>query len=50
MKLLADENIDVQVGEALRQAGFDVLSIAETAPGKPDHDVYVWVNQENRIL
>ena len=36
MKLLADENLDLSVVARLRQAGHQVLTVAEMAPGIPD--------------
>ena len=39
MILLADENFPRPAVEALRQAGLDVLWIAESNPGAPDDEV-----------
>lgn len=36
MKRLADENLDLSVVARLRQAGHQVLAVAEMAPGIPD--------------
>ena len=38
-KLLADENVPVRTINALRAAGFEVISIRETSPGISDADV-----------
>jgi len=39
MTFLADENFPRQALEALRNAGWDVASIAETCPGASDEEV-----------
>jgi predicted nuclease of predicted toxin-antitoxin system len=39
VKLLADENVPRRAILALREAGHDVLSVAEVAPGSPDAEV-----------
>ncbi len=39
MRILADENIPRGMIEALRNAGHQVVSIAETKPMSPDEDV-----------
>jgi hypothetical protein len=39
VKLLADENVPRRAVVALREAGHDVLSIAEASPGLPDTEV-----------
>jgi hypothetical protein len=36
---VADESVDRQIVEAVRGLGYDVLSIAETAPGIAGEDV-----------
>jgi len=36
--LLANENFPSPSVKVLRQAGFDVLSVAEQHPGLPDHE------------
>ena len=36
MRLLADENLPLESVRALRDAGHDVFSAAERAPGVPD--------------
>lgn len=48
--LLADEDIERLIVERLRADGFDVLWIAETAPGATDVEVLTLANNEDRIL
>jgi predicted nuclease of predicted toxin-antitoxin system len=48
--LLADENIPRTVVAGLRAAGFDVLTIAELAPGAIDHLVLAKARQRGRWL
>ena len=50
MKLLADENFPRPALQALRHAGFDVLSIAETNAGAPDEEVLALCVSTNRTL
>lgn len=50
MRLLADENVEQPVIEALRVAGHDVASIADIAPGASDDDVLRLANAESRVL
>ena len=48
--LLADENIDVEIVERLRGAGFDVWWVAESAPSTPDPDVLTIGHDLRRTL
>lgn len=48
--LLADENIPLRTIRHLRERGFDVLAVAETAPGLPDAEVLGRAAAEARIL
>jgi predicted nuclease of predicted toxin-antitoxin system len=50
MKFLADENCDFSVVRALRQAGHDVLAIAEEASAIEDSEVIKLSFSEKRIL
>lgn len=50
MNLLADESVDRQIVERLRQAGHDVLYIAEVEPGIPDNLVFDRANQNAALL
>ncbi len=50
MRLLADENVEQPVIEALRKAGHDVASIADIAPGVSDEEVLRLANAESRVL
>jgi predicted nuclease of predicted toxin-antitoxin system len=50
MRFLADENFPRPALEALRKAGWDVMSIAEECPGVPDEDVAKLCAGQQRIL
>lgn len=50
MRLLADESCDFAVVRALREAGYDVMAITETAPGSADEEVADLAAREDRIL
>ena len=50
MKLLADENVDGEIVEFLRQQGHDVLWIVEHAPGSSDSDILNLAQLEARII
>ena len=50
MKLLADENIDLSVVERLRNAGHEVLAVAEMEPGIPEDVVLERANTEAATL
>lgn len=50
MKFVADENFPRNALRRLRQAGFDVASIAETSPGLPDTAVLAFASTEGRTL
>ncbi|MGA3017648.1 MAG: DUF5615 family PIN-like protein [Bryobacteraceae bacterium] len=50
MRFLADENFPRPALEALRKAGWDVVSIAEECPGVPDEDVAALCAAQERIL
>ncbi len=50
MRLLADENIPRASLHALRAAGHDVLSIAESSPGIADADVLRLGIEQDRTL
>lgn len=47
---LADENIDREIVERLRRDGFDVVWIAELAPGVSDHEVLALASSHRRVL
>jgi predicted nuclease of predicted toxin-antitoxin system len=50
MNLLADENVDQQIVERLRQDGHSVLYVAEMAPGVSDDVVLAQANQQGAVL
>lgn len=50
MRALADENFPRPALESLRQAGWDVASVAETRPGSPDVEVARECAREGRVL
>ena len=50
MKLLADENLDGTVIARLRDAGHQVLAVAEMEPGIPDEVVLQLANREEAML
>lgn len=50
MNFLADENFPRPALDALRMAGWDVMSIAEGCPGVPDEDVAALCASQQRIL
>ena len=47
---LADENVSRLVIDKLRQAGFDVLSVAETKAGFSDRDIVATAEADRRVL
>ena len=50
MRLLADENFPRPAVAELRQAGYDVLWIAESNPGAPDEEVLALSISTHRTL
>jgi predicted nuclease of predicted toxin-antitoxin system len=50
MRFLANENFPTESVRRLREAGHDILSIAETAPGLKDEEVLSQAAREARIL
>ena len=50
MQFLADESCDFAAGRALREAGHDVIAVAETFPRAEDSSVLARALQERRIL
>lgn len=50
MSLVADENIDTEIIEELRETGYEILSISENFPGIPDEEVLKIANKYNAIL
>ena len=50
MKFLADEGVDKQIVDRLRQDGHSVWYVAEMEPGISDDEVLNLANRENAIL
>jgi predicted nuclease of predicted toxin-antitoxin system len=50
MRILADENLESEIVEALRKAGHTVSDIKEMTPGVDDPDVLALANEESAIL
>ncbi len=50
MRLLADESCDFAVVRSLRDAGHDVLAVAEIHRGASEEEVIDLVASEHRIL
>ena len=50
MRLLADESVDRAIVDRLRQAGHDVMYVAELAAGLSDDDVLDQANHDHAIL
>lgn len=49
-RFLADENVPLPIVEAIRSAGFDVMSVCDTARSIDDEDVLALAVNESRIL
>jgi predicted nuclease of predicted toxin-antitoxin system len=50
MKFLADENMDAEIVDRLRQRGHQVWYVIEMDPGIADDEVLSLANRENAIL
>lgn len=50
MELVADESCAAPVVRALRDAGHDVIAIAESAPGSKDSDILAHAVRSGRVL
>ncbi|MBI5191506.1 MAG: DUF5615 family PIN-like protein [Nitrospirae bacterium] len=50
MNFLADESVDRQIVEKLRESGYEVDYIAEMAPGIPDDGVLELANTNGALL
>jgi predicted nuclease of predicted toxin-antitoxin system len=50
VRFLADESVDRQIVDRLRQEGYRVDYVAETFPGAADDVVLPFANQDNAIL
>ncbi len=50
MRLLADESCDFAIVRALRQAGHDVVAIAEDAAQAPDEEVLSRAEPDGRVV
>ncbi len=50
MNLLADESVDRQIVERLRQDGFNIFYIAEVEPSISDETVFELANEKESLL
>lgn len=50
MNFVADESVDQQIVNKLREDGHSVIYVAEMDPGIPDEDVIGLANQQPAIL
>lgn len=50
MKFLADENFPSASANRLREAGHDVVTVAEGAPGSEDAGILAWAAREERVV
>ena len=50
MRFLADENFPRAAVAAVSQAGFEIVSVAQTAGGMRDADLLAWAAREGRII
>jgi predicted nuclease of predicted toxin-antitoxin system len=50
MTIVADESVDKQIVERLRQEGYEVLYIAEMEPSISDNTVLQRANEKNALL
>lgn len=50
MRFLADESCDFSIVRALRDAGHDVVAVAEQSGGIPDDEVIELARADNRVL
>jgi predicted nuclease of predicted toxin-antitoxin system len=50
MKFLADENMDAEIVDQLRQEGHEVWYVIEMEPGISDDEVLALANRESAIL
>ena len=50
LRFLADESCDFAIVRALRDAGHDVLAVADVSPRAPDPDVIDRAVRDSRVL
>lgn len=50
MKILADENIEREFIEALREAGFDIVSVRESYIGVADDEILQIAEKESTVI
>jgi len=51
MVIILDENVSLVLAEALRQAGYEVLAVAEVGErGMADEEIWEWVKTQQGVL
>ncbi|MEN3000276.1 MAG: DUF5615 family PIN-like protein [Armatimonadota bacterium] len=50
MRFLADESVERQIVDSLREAGYEVDFVAERGAGLSDEEVLEWSEREGRVL
>jgi predicted nuclease of predicted toxin-antitoxin system len=50
MKVLADENCELELVDRLRTRGYDVVTIAELAPSIDDESIFAIAQSDGRVL
>lgn len=50
MRFLANENFPLTSVKYLRNIGYDITSITETARGSKDQEVLTWAREQKRII
>ena len=50
MRILADENIELEIINALRNAGFEVISVRETSIGAADDEILQIAVAERAVI
>jgi predicted nuclease of predicted toxin-antitoxin system len=50
LSFVADENVEIEVAEAIRALGYEVTHAAETGPGEPDTFLLDMAVEQGRVL